>query len=93
MTTKNSQNAQGYVLRAPLQVWSKAGERHGKQSLLAGEIEHAIATQPRYIIVENTPGIITTTHLQSLMSRLKGGGYSAIAIREVRKALIVGQKN
>ena len=81
----------GYILSPPLQTWSIASEVV-QHSLLTDEIEQAKANHARYVIVENTHGILKSSALQPALDTLDEAGYVPMVLEAGNKTLIIGQK-
>ena len=81
----------GYILDTPLQTWNKAGG-DATYSLLTEEIEHATMKHSRFVIVENTRGLLKSSALQPALDTLNRAGYAPIVLEASNKTLIIGQK-
>lgn len=81
----------GYILFTPLQSWSRATEKHSS-SLLAKNIEYAMARHSSYIVVENVIGLQKSVSLKTVLGNLKEVGYTANVLEITDKTIIVGKK-
>ena len=90
----------GYILDTPLQTWSTAGG-NATHSLLTEEIEHttmkhsvrgARPEHGRWIIVENTRGLLKSSALQPALDTLTAAGYAPTVLEAGNRTLIIGQK-
>lgn len=81
----------GYILDTPLQTWSSVSG-NATHSLLTDEIEHATKKHSRFIVVENTRGLLKSSALQPALDTLDRAGYAPIVLEAGNRTLIIGQK-